>query len=487
MSDSQNGGGFAALFEQEQKSKPSGRARNPRVGERIEATVVRVGKDSVFVELDGKRQAYIDAIELRAPDGTLTVKVGDTLTANVVEVDNRTGNMRLGRTMAKNGGVTALEQARDAGIAVEGKVTAVNKGGLEVEVAGVRAFCPTSQADNRWVADANSFLGKTLRFLVSDVREGGRNILLSRRALLERESQEAASRALKDLTPGSTVRGTITGVRDFGAFVDLGGIEGLIPASEISHDRVVVADSLKAGDVVDVFVREVKPHTPTRQGEQTVKITLSLKALSADPWDGIEAIAPEGKVVLGTVTRVVDFGAFVRLAAGVEGLLHVSELGSKEKLTPGASLGVVVKKLDKTAHKISLVPAPEGMVAGSTVQGANIGLGAVLQGVVERIETYGAFVQLDGTRGRAGRGLVPNAELGLPRGADVRKLLPEGSKVTVKVLETGEGRLRLSIRAVGEDEERAEFAGYRDRAVTNQKLGSLGDLFKKKGLDAKKK
>jgi small subunit ribosomal protein S1 len=483
MSSNHPSDSFAALFEQ---SKTPARGRSLRVGDRLEGVVLKVGRDAIFVELDGKRQAYMDANEVRAADGTLTVKVGDTIAAHVVEVDGRTGNVRIGRSMGKPGSLAAIEQARDTGVAIEGKVTGVNKGGLEVDLDGTRAFCPISQADNKFVSDPNAFVGRALHFVVTDIREGGKNVLLSRRALLEREARDAAARLLKDLAPGAVVRGTVTGVREFGAFVDLGGVEGMIPASEISHDRSLsISDALKAGDVVEVQVRELKEVTPQRQGDATVKITLSLKALAQDPWAAIDTIVSEGKVAIGSVTRLADFGAFVRLASGVEGLLHVSELGGKvshpsQTLKVGQSLAVVVRKIDREGRKLSLVPAPEGAGVGAMVQGPSFGIGSVVQGVVERIETYGVFVRLEGLTGRAGRGLIPNAELGTPRGSDTRKLFPEGTRVTAKVLETGEGRLRLSIRAAREDEERAQYDGYRGSIAAPGKLGTLGDLLKKK-------
>ena len=277
------------------------------------------------------------------------------------------------------------------------------------------------------------------------------------------------------------LRGTVTGVRDFGAFVDLGGAEGLIPRSEIAHDRsVAVADALKAGDVVEVQVREIKDVEPARPGGATKKITLSLKALAEDPWAGLDLI--EGRVVEGTVTRSTDFGRFVRLAAGVEGLLHVSELGRGVKAEEGESLRVVVKKIDREAKKISLVPAPDDAVVGATVSNVAVKVGAVVTGTVERIETYGVFVQVDGTKGRAGRGLVPNAETGLPRGTDLRKALPEGTKVTAKVLETGDGRLRLSIKGAKEAEERADYEEARGKQRAPASLGTFADLLKGRKL-----
>jgi small subunit ribosomal protein S1 len=474
---------FASLFESQTNDAPKNqrRARALRIGDKIEAKVVQVGKEAVFVELDGKQQAFLEVAELRTPEGELEVKLGDVISARIVEIDLSKGLVRLGRTMGKPGSIAAIEQAMEAQIAVEGKVTGVNKGGLEVDIGGSRAFCPLSQADSKFLEDPKALIGQTLRFLVTDIKEGGKNVVVSRRAVLAREASEAMDRSARSLVIGAVVRGTVTGVREFGAFVDLGGIEGLIPRSEVAHDRsVVVADALKAGDVVEVQVREIQEVAPSRQGGSTKKITLSLKALADDPWAKLDLT--EGRVVLGTVIRTAEFGKFVRLAPGIDGLLHVSELG--KKAGAGADVGeellVVIKKIDRGARKISLVPAADGATAGATVMDVSVAIGAIVRGVVERIETYGVFLQLDGTKGRAGRGLVPSQELGVPRGTDLRKAFPEGMAIVAKVLETGEGRLRLSIKGAKDDEERAQFEEARGKASVPASLGTFADLLKKR-------
>jgi len=471
---------FAAMFEEDARGRDVKKRRRYKVGDRLEAVVVQVGRDAVFVELDGKQQAFLEAIELREEDGTIAVKEGDKLTAHVVEVNEAQGTIRLGRSMGKPGSIAALETAKASGLAVEGKVVSVNKGGLEVELAGTRAFVPMSQIDARRIedADAKALIGQTLRFLVTDIRDGGKNVVLSRRALLAKEQSENASRAMSDIVPGAVLRGSVTGIRDFGAFVDLGGIEGLIPRSEIAHDRsVAIGDALKPGDNVEVLVREIKDVENPKPGAPTKKITLSLKALTADPWAELDIV--EGRVVDGTVVRSTDFGRFVRLAPAVEGLLHVSELSKSTKADEGETIRVVVKKIDRNAKKISLALVPEGAEAGTTVTtGIAVKVGAVVTGVVERIEQYGIFVQIDGTKGRAGRGLVPQAELGVPRGTDLRKTFPEGTKVTAKVLETGEGRLRLSIKGAKDAEERADFEAARSKAHAPASLGTFADLLK---------
>ncbi|MDB4930828.1 MAG: ribosomal protein S1p [Myxococcaceae bacterium] len=469
---------FAALFEQSGGvQKRSGPA--VKVGARVEAIIVQITRDAVFVDLDQKRQAYMDRAEILGPDGQPTMKVGDKLVAHVLEMDPKSGSVRLGKTLGKGGDVGSLELAREQGISVEAKVVAVNKGGVELEVNGMKAFCPTSQLDNRFVQDPTTFIGKTYQFKVTEIREGGRSIVLSRRAHLEVESREAMDRLMTTLAPGAVVKGTVTGVRDFGAFVDLGGVEGLVPASELSHDsHVRPSDIVSVGDAMEVQVKEI------RGSGRDTKITLSLKALSGDPWDAIEVVAPVGRVVAGAVTRLADFGAFVRLGSGIEGLLHVSELPGRvdhpsKVLAEGQAILVVIRSVDRATKKISLALAADGATAGAAAQAMSLPVGTIVKATVDRHETFGIFVQVEGSRGRAGRGLIPMSELGVPRGADLRKLFPEGASVTAKVLETGEGRLRMSIRAIGADEERAAYDGYQRTTKGPGKTGAtLGDLLK---------
>jgi small subunit ribosomal protein S1 len=486
---------FASLFEQQPAAK-TGRALH--VGDRLEVNVVRVGKSAVFVELDGKRQGFFESTDLLDDSGQLSVDVGDKVTGHIVEMQEAQGMFRLARTMGRTHGVEGLEQAKAAGLPVEGKVAGVNKGGFEVDVGGVRAFCPLGQIDARFVQDPSTFVGQTLSFLVREIKDNGRSVTLSRRILLEREAQEAYAKVAETIVPGATLRGTVTSVRDFGAFVDLGGIEGMIPRSELGHDRsVATADVLKPGESVEVLVREVKdaPAPEARRGRgkpgPNLRITLSLRALMADPWDAQSF--EDGQVLLGKVVRVQPFGAFVQIAPGVDGLLHVSEMNKEHPFAEGADVVVVVKKLDRQAKKVSLGLAPEGAQPGSSVQVGlrpqpprrPIAINAIVEGVIEKIETFGLFVQIDGTVGRSGRGLVPNVETGLPRGSDLRKAFPVGSRVTVKVLETGEGKIRLSVRGAKDAEERAQYEQARDSMQRNPSFGSLGDLLKKS--QAKKK
>jgi small subunit ribosomal protein S1 len=295
---------------------------------------------------------------------------------------------------------------------------------------------------------------------------------------MQRESSADAARVMASLAPGAVVRGTVSGVRDFGAFVDLGGVEGLIPRSEIGHDRgVSVQDALKAGDVVEVLVREIKDDPKGREGQK--RITLSLKALMDDPWQALTLAA--GSVIEGVVARVVDFGAFIRIAPGIDGLLSNGDMGAAKAanaLAPGAAIVVVVDRIDAAEHKIRLVPAPEGAVVGSRVAKQTLAVGSIVKGKVERIETYGVFLQVEGTTGRGGRGLVPLGELGVARGTDLRKTFPEGTELTAKVIDTSEGKLKLSVRGAKSDEENAQYQEARAKMSAPRSLGTLGDLLK---------
>jgi small subunit ribosomal protein S1 len=433
----------------------------------------------VVVDLDGKQQGFLELPDVLGPGGVPSVKVGDEVDVVVVALEGE--QIRLGKGLGAQGGAADLEMLRAAlerGVPVEGKVVGVNKGGLAVQIGGLRCFCPSSQIDVRFVEDKARFLNEVCRFVITEIR--GRDVVLSRRALLEEEAKAARATVLERLTPGTRVQGKVTRVREFGAFVDLGGIEGLIPTRELSHERRSPEAVVSTGDVVEVVVQKVE-----QPEDEKVRITLSLKALASDPWDGIDALFRPGEVVPGQVSRLTDFGAFVRLSAGIEGLLHVSELGARvrhasEALSVGQQVMVVAKSVDREKRRIGLTLAPEGAEAGSAPASSAVVVGKIVKGTVERHERFGVFVQLEGTRGRDGRGLIPNAELGVAHGVDLRKELPLGAPVTAKVLETGSGRLRLSIKAALDDAERADFDAFRQSQAASGKLGSFGDLLKAK-------
>jgi small subunit ribosomal protein S1 len=375
---------FARLFaESELGSK---RRRGPRyaVGDRVQGRVVALGQQVAVLELPDGAEGTLDMVELRDPSGQVTVRVGDSMDARVAEVGEKAGSVTLRRSSARGvSGRQGLDEAAASGLPVEGLITAVNKGGLEVTVAGARAFCPTSQIDLRPVADPAALIGQRLSFRITKLEDDrrGTNIVLSRRSLLEEEQRARAAVTRDALRVGAVLPGIVTGLKDFGAFVDLGGIDGLLPASEIGFQRGTrPSDVLTVGQAVTVQVLRIEQRSPEArttsrpsnasnasndrpEGKHraTEQITLSLKSLERDPWIDLAQTLTPGTPMRGKVTRVEAFGAFVELAPGVEGLLHVSELGAgrhvqhaRELAKPGAELEVTVLSIDLERRRISL-------------------------------------------------------------------------------------------------------------------------------------
>lgn len=344
---------FAELLEQSLQTP-----ERLRPGDRVEAEIVQVTPEWVFLDLGGKSEGCIPAAELCDERGAITVKPGDRVTAWFLSDENnqKLFSVRLGTGPAA---LRHLEEACAAGVPIEGAITAQNKGGFEVRIAGgVRAFCPHSQMGLRRVADPEALVGERVSFLVIEYGQGGRRIVLSNRAVLEAERREQREALQRELTEGMRVRGTVTSLRDFGAFVDLGGVEALVPISEISWSRVErPADVLQVGQEVQVQVLSLD--------WERDRISCSLKAVLPDPWESAAAAFPEGSTQRGRVVRLTGFGAFVELCPGVDGLVHISRLGGGRRLSHpgevvsvGDTLEVTVEQIDSARRRIALAPAP---------------------------------------------------------------------------------------------------------------------------------
>jgi len=342
---------FAAMFAESERDKP--RAKRPRIGDVIKGKVITIGKDAVFVDLGGKAEGQLEKDQVSDKDGKLLVKVGDEIEARVV---SDAGGVLMLRTKLTRGPQASaeLQQAFELGIPVEGTVTEVIKGGVSVDVAGVRGFCPASQVDNRFVEDLAVYVGQKLTFKIT--RYEPRNLVLSRRTLLEAEQEKLAAETRKKLVPGVVLRGKVVGFKPFGAFVDIGGIEGMLHISELGYSRVEKPeDVLSLGQELDVAVLKIEP------GEKGERISLSLKALASDPWRDTTANLVEGSRVKGTITRLQPFGAFVEIAPGVEGLVHITELGAgrrinhpKEIVSVGQQVEASVLAVDHDKRRLSL-------------------------------------------------------------------------------------------------------------------------------------
>jgi small subunit ribosomal protein S1 len=461
---------FATMF-----AASTAKARRVERGQTIDGTIVAIGPEVALVSVGGKSEAQIDIAELKDEDGDIEVSIGDRITAVVVST---TGGVMLSRKGVRNAAtLRELENAFQAGLAVEGRVESVNKGGYEVRIGRARAFCPLSQIDIVRTADPVVHVGKTYVFRIIEYKEGGKSVVVSRRKQLEEEQQASADAVRTSLVAGAVLTGRVVSVREFGAFVDLGGgIQGLLHVSEMSWSRVTTpGEVVAAGDQITVKVLRVD--------EGSGKISLGLKQLQDDPWSTVSTTYQVGQVLTARVTRIADFGAFVELQPGVEALAHASSFppgqpgGWVKSVTVGKAAAFEILSVDPAQKRIGVALVEEGSsrAAGAAAPQGALAPGTIVTGKVERHERFGVFVFLSPGR----TGLMPFSETGLDRDADLARAFPIGSEVEVAVLEADASgkRIRLSKKAVTQQREQAELREYAARADASPAtpLGSLAD------------
>jgi small subunit ribosomal protein S1 len=344
--------------------------------------------------------------------------------------------------------VASLYRALRSGRSLEGSIEKVIKGGYEIKLGKIRGFCPHSQIDLHRVEDPEQHVGKNYPFRVTQVRRGGEDVVVSRRAVLEEERREEASAVRATLLEGALTRGRIVGTAGFGAFVDLGaGVMGLVHVSELSHSRVArVEEAVNVGDNVNVKI--LKLHESGR------KISLSIRQAENDPWATVAETFKAGQTCSGVVQRLTQFGAFVELAPGVEALAPASEFapspeGWKHGLEVGRSRDWLVISVDSSQRRISITPPVDGFEGLATEP---LQVGALVKGKVQRVENYGIFVWL----GPGRVGLMPNALSGAPRDADMKRRFPLGLEVEAEVRELADDgrRIRLASKGAGRPVER---------------------------------
>jgi len=367
-----------------------------QVGDKVSVRVIALGKDAVFVDTGTKIDGSVDRTELLDKDGNLTCAVGDTL--NLYVVAREEGEIRLSRALSGDGGLQMLQEAHESQIPVEGKVQATCKGGFDVRLMQKRAFCPISQIDIRYVEKPEDYVGQTFSFVVTQFESRGRNIVVSRRRLLEKERAANREAFMAELTPESLYEGRVVRVVPFGAFVELvPGVEGLVHVSELSWSRVEKADDLvREGDRLTVKVLDIKPG----EGGKPPKISLSHKQAGDDPWKSTIQGFQAGQVVPAKITRCAPFGAFAELAPGIEGLIHISELSFTQRVrkpedlvTPGETVSVMIKSVDREQRKLSLSLRD---VAGDPWQtlSEKYRLGQLVEGTVEKKAPFGLFISI---------------------------------------------------------------------------------------------
>ena len=452
-------------------------------GQKVRAKVVSISGDLVYIDLGGKSEGVIDAHEFASEDGTLSVHAGDEIEAFYINVKD--GARRL--TTRVNGysaaTLSAVRDAFEAGVPVNGIVKREVKGGFEVSVGGVRCFCPFSQIDLKGGREGGVFLGQSFPFKVLEYEENGKNVILSRRALLEEERRAKIDRLKEELSVGMTVKATVRSIQKFGTFVDLGGADGLVPASEISWDR-----SKRPEDIFSVGQEVTVKIIALDWGGN--RLTLSLKALETDPWEGVKEKYLVDARVSGIIMRLAPFGAFVMLEPGVEGLIHISNLGAgrrinhpKEVVEMGQTVEAYVLGVDAEKRKISLSlqpkPKPQVIVLPA--------VGELVEGVVDKVMPFGIFVKMSSGLS----GLIPSSEVGSDAGSDLKRAFPTGAKVSAIVSEVDQGsnKIRLSRRAVTDNEAREEYSQYVDtvkQTESSSGLGSLGEILKAK-IEEKRK
>jgi small subunit ribosomal protein S1 len=294
-------------------------------GDKVEAVIAEVTKGWVFIDLGGKSDGQIEVNEFIDDEGNITVKKGDTI--NTYFLSSKNNEMLFTTRLASHTARSEhLEEAYHSGIPVEGFVEKEIKGGFEVKVAGnIEAFCPYSQLGLKRVEDTSQYIGQHLTFKIVEYGKRGRNIIVSNRVILEEERQRHKDALRESLEEQMTVSGEITSIKSFGAFIDISGLEGLIPISEVSWGRVEnINNALSVGQKVDVVIKKLDWAND--------KFSFSLKETLPDPWHNVGGKYPEGSIHSGKVARLVPFGAFVTLEPGIDGLVHISELGKAKRI-----------------------------------------------------------------------------------------------------------------------------------------------------------
>jgi small subunit ribosomal protein S1 len=457
-------------------AKSSTRRGRLAPGERVKAKVVGFSGEVVYIDLGGKSEGVMDISEFKDESGNVTIKEGDQVEAFFVSVVD--GAMKM-TTLVRGQSSVKLAQIRGAfesGEPITGEVKREIKGGFEVFVDGVKGFCPFSQIDLKGGREGGLYVGRAFQFKVIEFKEGGRTIVLSRRILLREEKAEAVGKLKESLTVGMDITGRISSLQNFGAFVDIGGIEGLIPASEISW-----AKNNKPGDFLSIG-QEVTVKLISIDWEKN-RLTLSLKSLQPDPWEGLTERYPVGSKVTGPIVRLTPFGAFVNLETGIDGLIHLSNLGTgkrinhpKEVVEAGQMIEAYVLAVDPQSRKISLSVQPKAAPKKIVYPAA----GDVIDGEIEKVMPFGIFVRI----GDGLTGLVPNSEMGTPRGTDHTKSFSRGDvmKVLVMDVDTDNSKVTLSRKGVLNKEEADDLKSYREASAKGSKsesgLSSFGELLK---------
>lgn len=434
--------------------------KQPEKGDLLKGTIVSISGDDAFVSYGGPMEAVIATAELEDR------QVGDLMEATVVETSPQ---VRISRKMLmRRATIDALRGAFENRVPVEGKVGARNKGGFDVSVGGVRAFCPLSQITLGKIENPESFIGQTLEFMVTEMSEDGRKLVVSRAALLKEEAAARAEQIRKNLQIGDVYAGKVKTIVPFGAFVDIGGVEGLLHVSEMSRRRVTnPADVIQVGQEVDVKIIKIE-----KDGK---RLSFSMKDLEADPWEYAWEKYQPGTKFTGTVVRKADFGLFVELEPGLDGLVHLSQLPPGiTKDSPEVEIGQTVtgwvREVDPERKRLSLALREVATSDPWEEAAEKYPLGKIVEGTVERASQPGVFVSLEPGL----TGLIPASELA--PGQSPADAHHAGEKIAVKVISIDPERRRIALsheaaKAAGD---RAEYMGAMKQFQKEQEAAASG-------------
>jgi small subunit ribosomal protein S1 len=459
---------FAELLE----SYESGVTDDLQVGDKIRGKVLSVGRDAVFVDTATKVDGVVDLDELRDEDGETSVKPGDEVELYVVGLDEH--EIRLSRAISGIGGLELLQEAFEKKVPVEGRVGSTCKGGFNVEMAGRRAFCPISQIDVQYVETPEDHVGETYEFLIVQLENRGKNVVVSRRKLLAKAMEKAIREFLATLREGDELEGRVTRLMPYGAFVELvPGLEGMVHISELSWSRVDAPGEVVQPDQrIKVKVLGIGDGADKKQK----KIALSIKQLEGDPWKTVSDRFRPGEKVSGRVTRCANFGAFVEIAPGIEGLVHISEMSYVKRVvnpedivSAGETVSVTVREVDPKKRRISLsLKEAEG---DPWLEAADrFPVGKVVRGTVEKKEAFGIFVTLlPGITG-----LLPKSKIRRAPKAGAVEQLKEGDPIAVTVDEIQTNARKITLAPADEAEE-GKWKEFRQ----NEAAAPMSDLAEK--------
>ncbi|HUP43943.1 MAG TPA: S1 RNA-binding domain-containing protein [Thermoanaerobaculia bacterium] len=442
--------------------------KTPAQGELLKGQIVSISGEDAFVSYGGPSEAVIAAAELEG------LAVGDTVEGTVVRTSPE---IRISRKLMK--GKASLEQLRQMyqnNLPVEGKISGRNKGGFDVSVAGVRAFCPLSQIALGKIENPDAFLNETFEFRVTEMSDDGRRVVVSRAALLKEEAAARAQEARSRVVPGAELTGRVKTITPFGAFVDLGGVDGLLHVSEMSRRRVSDPNEVVTiGQEVSVKVIKVD-----NDGK---RISLSMKDQEPDPWSDVGDRYPVGAQFTGRIVRSTDFGYFVEVEPGLDGLVHLSQLPLGVKAgDPSIAIGSTVtgwiREVDPAKKRLSLSLREVATNDPWETAQQKYAIGRVLEGTVDHTAAPGIFVMLEPGL----TGLIPNSEAG----AEAKQLKP-GDKVVVRVMSIDAGRKRISLssEAAKAAAERDEYVKFMDERPDNEGESAMALAFKR-AMEGKK-